>query len=43
MGSSENKWCPKGCGKTGHPHKEGKYKCERCGLEWNPDDGVKVT
>jgi hypothetical protein len=38
---TENKWCPKGCGKVAHPYKEGKYKCERCGFEWNPEDKVK--
>gem|GEM_PF-2972183 len=38
LASSENKWCPKGCGKLGRPHGEGKYKCERCGFEWSPEN-----
>ena len=40
LSSSENKWCPKGCGKVGRPHSDGKYKCERCGFEWIPESKV---
>jgi hypothetical protein len=36
MAGSELKWCPKGCGKTGKPSVDDKYKCERCGFVWKP-------